>query len=83
LEEGQYFRQLLFYKLLCELDTSLSSHYEVTDLMIDFVEGRNGEYKQLLVPFEPQEFEDFKILLADSREKIKSIEYWKEILEVR
>lgn len=82
-QEWQYFRQLLFYKLLCELDASFNAHYEVSDLMIDFVEGRNGEYKQLLVPFEPQEFEDFKILLADSREKIKSIEYWKEILEVR
>lgn len=80
-QEWQYFRQLLFYKLLCELDTSFNAHYEVSDLMIDFVEWRNGEYKQLLVPFEPQEFEDFKILLADSREKIKNIEFWKEILE--
>jgi len=42
-----YFRQLLFYKLLCEQDYELKDNYEVDDLVIDFVEWKDWIYKRI------------------------------------
>lgn len=83
LKEWWYFRQLLFYKLLCEQDTDLAHSFEVSELVLDFVEGRDGEYKQLIVSFSEEEYQDFLQLLRDSRSKIKDINYWKELLEIK
>jgi len=51
--------------------------------VLDFVEGRDGEYKQLIVSFSEEEYQDFLQLLRDSRSKIKDINYWKELLEIK
>lgn len=79
--EGNYFRQLLFYKLLCEMDYETNSKYEVCALAIDFVEGRDWNYKYVEVDFSDEDFSNFKQLIKDSWEKISNMDYWREVLE--
>ena len=79
-EEGKYYRQLLFYKLLSENDREFSSKYNVVELALDFVEWKNWEYKYVWIIPENDDYEEFKILVKDSWEKINSLEFWKKIL---
>lgn len=79
--EWKYFRQLMFYKLLCELDNEFSSKYEIESLALDFVEWRDWEYKYIDVSYTSDDYEYFKNELLDSWEKISSIDFWKETLK--
>lgn len=76
----KYFRQLMFYKLLCESDTDFDSKFEIWALALDFVEWRNGEYKYIEVSYSSEEYEDFKSEIIEARKKISSIDFWKEVL---
>lgn len=75
-----YFRQLMFYKLLCDLDQEFSSKYDIWWLALDFVEGKDWDYKYIEVPYTQEEYEEFKNELLQSWNKISNIDYWKEIL---
>lgn len=78
--EWKYARQLMFYKLLTELDTDFSSKYNVAWLVIDFVEWKDWVYKTVNLDYTDEEYEDFKNELQESWNKISNIEFWKEIL---
>ena len=80
-EWWNYFRQLLFYKLLCEMDYETNSKYEVSALAIDFVEWKDWKYKYVEVDFSNEDFENFKNELIESWTKIKNIDFWKELLK--
>ncbi len=80
-EEGKYYRQLLFYKLLAENDSEFSSKFNVTELALDFVEWKNWEYKYVAIIPENDDYEEFKDLVKDSWEKINSLEFWEEVLK--
>ncbi len=80
MREGKYYRQLLFYKLLAENDADFSTHYSVWELALDFVEGKDGQYAYTPVDYSPEDFEEFKVLIKDSWEKIQDINFWKELL---
>jgi hypothetical protein len=79
-EEGKYFRQLLFYKLLCEVDFEFNSRFDVGSLAIDFVEWKDGIYKQVEVDYSSEEYENFKEELRGARKKINDMEFWRSIL---
>lgn len=79
--EGKYFRQLLFYKLLCEQDYEFNGQFDVWSLALDFVEGKDGNYKYIEIEYTNEEYEIFKNELLDSRSKIKDINFWKELLQ--
>ncbi|PZM86804.1 hypothetical protein DLH72_00040 [Candidatus Gracilibacteria bacterium] len=79
--EGNYFRQLLFYKLLCEMDYETNSKYEIGGLLIDFVEGKDSNYKIVQVDYTDEDYENFKQELKDSWLKINNINFWKETLK--
>nr|MDD3719964.1 ATP-dependent DNA helicase [Candidatus Gracilibacteria bacterium] len=83
LKEGKYGRQLLFYKLLCELDREFSSKYDIVSLGLDFVEGKNDEYKIVEVSFTQEEYKEFKNLVKDTWNKISSLDFWKEYLQIK
>lgn len=78
--EWKYFRQLLFYKLLCEIDAEFNSKFEVWNLALDFVEWKDGKYKLVEVNYSDEEYEYFKKELLDARNKIKDPIFWKDIL---
>ena len=79
-EYGKYLRQLLFYKLLAEEDREFSSKFSVEELGIDFVEGKDGNYKYVPLVYTDEEYDDFKKELLDAWNKINDIEFWKELL---
>jgi DNA helicase-2/ATP-dependent DNA helicase PcrA len=78
--DGKYFRQLLFYKLLFELDASLSSKYRPTSLTLEFVEGKDGDYRSVEVDFTDEEYERLKSEIRDAWSKISDPEFWKETM---
>ncbi len=79
-EEGKYYRQLLFYKLLAENDREFNSKFNVVELALDFVEWKNWEYKYVAISPEQDDYEEFKKLVKDSWGKINSLEFWEEVL---
>ncbi|MCH2188608.1 ATP-dependent helicase [Candidatus Gracilibacteria bacterium] len=79
-EHGKYYRQLMFYKLLCEHDRELSAQYTPVEFALDFVEGKNGDYQYQVIDIDPKDYKNFKILIQESWEQMKSIEFWKETL---
>lgn len=79
--EWKYFRQVMFYKLLCELDFEFSSKFDIWSLAIDFVEGKDWVYKYVEIDYTNDDFEEFKKELKEARKKIIDIEFWKEVLK--
>lgn len=82
-ERGKYGRQLMFYKLLFENDSELSSQYTLGVLELDFCEWKNWKYKRQEVEFTDEEYEAFKKLVKESYEKMTNINFWKEFLTKR
>ncbi len=78
--EGKYFRQLMFYKLLCEQDEDFNSRFNIWAVALDFVEGKDWNYKYIELDISDEEYENFKEELVEAREKISNIEFWKDIL---
>ncbi|MDD5213659.1 MAG: ATP-dependent DNA helicase [Candidatus Gracilibacteria bacterium] len=78
--EGQYFRQLLFYDLMGSLDREFISKYEIGSLAIDFVEGKDGNYKFIDIAYSPEDLENLKEIIKDSRNKINNLEFWREVV---
>lgn len=78
--EGKYFRQLMFYKLLCEVDFEFNSKFDVWSLALDFVEGKDWVYKYVEVDYSDEEYNEFKTELKDAWNKINDIEFWREVL---
>lgn len=79
--EWKYFRQLLFYKLMFELDFSLSSKYQISSLALDFVEWREWIYKFIEVDYENEDLENLKLEILDSWKKINDLDFWREKLK--
>ncbi len=79
--EGKYYRQLLFYKLLCELDRDFDSKFEINNLILDFVEWKDWNYRTVVVDYTKEDYEEFKNLVKDSWEKISNLDFWKKVLE--
>lgn len=79
--EWKYFRQVLFYKLLAWLDHNLSTNYIVNSLALDFVEWKNWEYKYVEIDFHDEDMENLKVEILNSWQKIKDINFWKNLLK--
>jgi len=76
----KYFRQLLFYKLLCEVDSEFNSKFEIWTVALDFVEGRDWDYKYIELEITTEEYEFFKEEIRQSWAQINDINFWKELL---
>lgn len=78
--EWKYFRQLLFYKLLCEVDYEFNSKFDIWAVALDFVEWKDWDYKYIELEITPEEYEDFKKEIVEARGKISDIEFWRGLL---
>ena len=78
--EGKYFRQLMFYKLLCEVDFEFNSKFDVWSLALDFVEGKDWVYKYVEVDYTSEDYKEFKTELREAWKNINDIDFWREIL---
>jgi len=81
--EWDYFRQLCFYKLLCENDPEINNKYNISWLAIDFVEWKNWKYEYVELDCSNEEYESFKEELRNRWENMKDINFWKNILDIK
>ncbi len=79
--EWKYFRQLLFYKLMCELDKDFNSNYGEIKLAIDFVEWKDWNYRFLEVDYTKEDYEEFKNIVENTWKQINNINFWKNLLK--
>ena len=71
---GDYWRQMVFYKLL--LENYEEKSWKVTIGMFDFVQkNKYGEYKQVVVPVFPQDEEIVRMQIKDSYSRIMNHEF--------
>lgn len=77
----EYFRQMMFYRLLCEHDRDFMSQFQVADTAIDFVEGKDWKYSQVVLSISPEEYSEFQQELRDSWAQIRDINFWKELIQ--
>lgn len=78
--DKSYLRQLLFYKLLFDADSDLSSKYNLDELAVEFVAWKDWKYKTVVIDYDFEMLEELKEEISDSWEKITDINFWKEIL---
>ncbi len=73
--DKSYFYQLLFYKLLVELDRDLQ--LDPVGGVLDFVfpEKDGSNFRQTLIEYKSEEFEEFKKILKDVYGKIQQLEF--------
>ncbi len=71
---GDYWRQMVFYKLL--LENLQERNYKVTTGMFDFIQkGKNGQYRQIVVPVFTQDEQIVLKQLKDTYTKIMNHEF--------
>ncbi|OGD82850.1 hypothetical protein A2572_01980 [Candidatus Collierbacteria bacterium RIFOXYD1_FULL_40_9] len=71
---GDYKRQLVFYRLLAELDKSFP--YKVDQTEIDFVEpNEKGEFKKERFSITTEEVENLKTLIKESVASIRALDF--------
>ncbi|EKE27500.1 MAG: hypothetical protein ACD_3C00198G0014 [uncultured bacterium (gcode 4)] len=78
--DGKYFRQLIFYKIMFDLDNSLSSKYNASSLAIEFVEGKDGRYPFVNIEWTQEDVERVKDEIRDAWKKINDLEFWRGII---
>lgn len=79
--DWKYFRQLIFYKIMFDLDKDLSKKYNVSWLALEFVEWKDGKYPFVLADFYQEDIQKVQEEIKDCWQKINDIEFWKEILK--
>ena len=73
--EKRYINQLLFYKLLLELDRNFN--YTPVEGMLDFIEGKDNKYAKVIIKYNESQMNEFKILVKDTMSKIRNQEFTK------
>nr|MDQ1433180.1 hypothetical protein [Patescibacteria group bacterium] len=43
-------------------------------------EGKDGNYRFLDIPYTPEDLENLKEIIKDSRNKINNLEFWREVV---
>ena len=74
-----YYRQLMMYRLMLSLDPTWSK-YSVSELCVDFVEGKNGEYDSVSLPIDIEQEEIFKEEIKTAWEQLSNPEWWVKYL---
>ncbi len=80
--EWWYFRQMMFYKLLCELDSDFIAKFDIWSYIIDFVEWKDWKYKSVEIKISDEEYSDFKLEILDIWNKINDMDFWRDTLNI-
>ena len=74
-DDGNYFRQLVFYKLL--LDKYENNKYVMKEGVIDFIEpGDNGRYKTESFEVTPENVVELEAVIKQVAEEILNLTFW-------
>ncbi len=68
-----YKRQLVFYKLLADLDQTFN--YEVVEAELDFVEGQEGNFVKHSFVISREEIDTLKTVIKEVMQKIRNLEF--------
>lgn len=71
--DGGLKRQIVFYKILCDLDPKFK--YNMTQGELDFAQGKDGKYKKEIVEVSESDVEELKSLIKEVYSKIKNLEF--------
>ncbi len=71
--DGRLKRQIVFYKILCDLDQRFK--YNMVAGELDFVEGKDGKYKKVLVDFSDKDILELKKIIVEVYNKIMNLEF--------
>ena len=72
--EGDYFRQLVFYKLLCQQAKGFP--YQIENGTIDFIEANyKKQFIQKTFKLTQEDVEKLKVLITDTFQKISNLEF--------
>lgn len=71
--DGSYKRQLIFYKLLSDLDKSFP--YEVAETELDFIEPKSGVYKKEKFTITDDDIANLKDLITTSIQSIRELRF--------
>ncbi|MCX6807760.1 MAG: PD-(D/E)XK nuclease family protein, partial [Patescibacteria group bacterium] len=69
------FRQILFYRILTRQDYDFSRRFEMAEGQIDFVQGKDGVYKKINVPFGADDITNMEQTITDVWNKIMSLDF--------
>lgn len=76
-DDGNYFRQLVFYKLL--LDRYDQGKYEMQEGMIDFIEPNDsGRYKTESFEIIQENTEELELVIKKAAEEILNLTFWNQ-----
>lgn len=64
-----------------ERDAELSRKYEVSDLAIEFVEGKDGKYAYISVDYTPEDIERVENEIRETWSKMNDMEFWRNLLK--
>ncbi|MDD2566277.1 MAG: ATP-dependent DNA helicase [Candidatus Gracilibacteria bacterium] len=78
--DGKYFRQLLFYKIMFDLDINLNQKYDLKGLAIEYVEGKDGKYSFVNVDYTDEDIERVKDEIKEVWTKINDLEFWRRLI---
>lgn len=78
-KDAGYFRQLLFYKILFELDNEVNK-YKIWELALDFIEWKDDKYKYVSVEYSEEELEELKQTIKEVYNQMTDINFWKQLL---
>ncbi|MEI7603687.1 MAG: ATP-dependent DNA helicase [bacterium] len=70
---SKFYSQLMFYKILTDNDQSFK--YEITHGMLDFIEGKDGKYRQEIIEYKQSDVDNFKVIIKDTVSKIRNLEF--------
>ncbi|MBI3671208.1 ATP-dependent helicase [Candidatus Azambacteria bacterium] len=71
--DGNLKRQIVFYKILCDLDSRFKGKMVAGEL--DFVQGKDGKYKKELVEFTDSDVSELKETIISVYNKIINLEF--------
>ena len=72
---SHYYSQLMFYKILTDNDKSWKK--PVSHGILDFIEGKDGKYKQEQFEYKQEDLDVFKNVIKDTVKRIRNLEFQK------
>ncbi len=80
---GPYKRQLIFYKILMDLDRSINPNWQVSEAVFDFIESKDKDnYKHVAHAYSisEEEVNDLKKLIKEVMQEIRSLRFLDKVL---
>jgi DNA helicase II / ATP-dependent DNA helicase PcrA len=72
-QESNLYRQLVFYKLVSQLDSRFV--YTVQECELDFLQNKNGKFSKVTFVIPQEDIEELKTIITNTMQKIRNLEF--------